>query len=88
MFALYDCFFAYLTHAYFRGFLVVDGRAEIDVGARVGGASGSDVTVVVYHARQILGGKLQAKQSGIKMFQLQFNTGFIPSNATKIHFKT
>ena len=73
---------------FFRGFFTEDGKAVIDVGARVGGVSGSDVTVVVYHARQILGGKLQAKLSGIKMFQLQFNTGFIPPNATKIHLKT
>ena len=72
----------------FRSFFVEDGKAVIEVGARVGGSSGSDIAVVVYHARQILGGKLQAKQSGIKMFQLQFNTGFVPPNATKIHFKT
>lgn len=59
----------------------------IDVGARVGGTSSPDVTLVVYHARQILGGKLQAKQTGIKMFQLQFNTGFVPLNTATVNFK-
>ncbi|XP_076811741.1 cyclin-G-associated kinase-like isoform X1 [Clavelina lepadiformis] len=73
-----------------RQFTTDESRAEIQVGAGVGGRAGSDVTLILYHARQILGGKLQlqAKQTGVKMFQVQFNTGFVPPNATHIHFKT
>lgn len=67
-----------------------EGKAVIDVGARVGGETGSDVSIVLFHARQILGGKLQlqGKQTGIRMFQVQFSTGFVPPNATKVQFKT
>nr|XP_018668596.1 cyclin-G-associated kinase isoform X1 [Ciona intestinalis] len=73
-----------------RGFTDAEEKVTIDVGAEVGGSVGPDITLSVYHARQILGGKLalQAKQTGIKMFQLQFNTGFVPINATKVHFRT
>nr|CAB3248083.1 cyclin-G-associated kinase [Phallusia mammillata] len=73
-----------------REFSAEEEKAIIDIGARVGGETGSDVTITLFHARQILGGKLQlqGKQSGIRMFQVQFNTGFVPLNATKVQFKT
>nr|XP_039272755.1 cyclin-G-associated kinase-like [Styela clava] len=68
-----------------RSFSVDDGRAIIDVRADIVGVS--DITVSIFHARQLLGGKIQGKQSGIKMFQLQFNTGFLPDSTTAIHFE-
>uniref|UniRef100_H2ZA91 Auxilin n=1 Tax=Ciona savignyi TaxID=51511 RepID=H2ZA91_CIOSA len=73
-----------------RWFADTDGKVLLDIGAKVGGGTNSDISVSVYHARQILGGKLtlQAKQTGIKMFQLQFNAGFVPPTATKVHFQT
>ena len=46
-----------------------------------------DITFIVYHARSILGGKVQAKNISLKMFQLQFNTGFLPLNSCAIKFR-
>uniref|UniRef100_H2ZA90 Auxilin n=1 Tax=Ciona savignyi TaxID=51511 RepID=H2ZA90_CIOSA len=66
-----------------RWFADTDGKVLLDIGAKVGGGTNSDISVSVYHARQIL-----AKQTGIKMFQLQFNAGFVPPTATKVHFQT
>ena len=46
-----------------------------------------DITFIVYHARSILGGKVQAKNISLKMFQFQFNTGFLPLNSCAIKFR-
>lgn len=55
------------------------------MGAKITGCS--DVSISLFHARQLLGGKIQGKQSGIKMFQLQFNTGFLPDGTKAVHFE-
>ncbi|XP_077456668.1 cyclin-G-associated kinase [Stigmatopora argus] len=65
-----------------KDFKMEDGRAEIPLNVTVRG----DVLVVIYHARSTLGGRLQAKMASMKMFQIQFNTGFIPRNATTVKF--
>uniref|UniRef100_A0A6Q2X423 Cyclin-G-associated kinase n=1 Tax=Esox lucius TaxID=8010 RepID=A0A6Q2X423_ESOLU len=63
-------------------FKLEDGRAEIPLNVTVQG----DVLVVIYHARSTLGGRLQAKMASMKMFQIQFHTGFVPRNATTVKF--
>uniref|UniRef100_A0A7N6BS62 Cyclin-G-associated kinase n=1 Tax=Anabas testudineus TaxID=64144 RepID=A0A7N6BS62_ANATE len=65
-----------------RDFKMEDGKAEIPLNVTVQG----DVLVVIYHARSTLGGRLQAKMASMKMFQIQFHTGFVPRNATTVLF--
>ncbi|XP_029020020.1 cyclin-G-associated kinase [Betta splendens] len=65
-----------------RDFKIEDGRAEIPLNVTVQG----DVLVVIYHARSTLGGRLQAKMASMKMFQIQFHTGFVPRNAATVKF--
>nr|XP_058157910.1 cyclin-G-associated kinase isoform X2 [Dasypus novemcinctus] len=65
-----------------KDFKIEDGRAVIPLGITVQG----DVLVVIYHARSTLGGRLQAKMASMKMFQVQFHTGFVPRNATTVKF--
>uniref|UniRef100_A0A8C7NGI0 Cyclin-G-associated kinase n=1 Tax=Oncorhynchus mykiss TaxID=8022 RepID=A0A8C7NGI0_ONCMY len=65
-----------------KDFKLEDGRAEIPLNVTVQG----DVLVVIFHARSTLGGRLQAKMASMKMFQIQFHTGFVPQNATTVKF--
>ncbi|CAL8252707.1 unnamed protein product, partial [Boreogadus saida] len=65
-----------------RDYKSEDGCAEIPLNVTVQG----DVLVVIYHARSTLGGRLQAKMASMKMFQIQFHTGFVPRNATTVKF--
>nr|XP_054109543.1 cyclin-G-associated kinase isoform X1 [Callithrix jacchus] len=65
-----------------RDFKIEDGKAVIPLGITVQG----DVLIVIYHARSTLGGRLQAKMASMKMFQIQFHTGFVPRNATTVKF--
>ncbi|XP_036182139.1 cyclin-G-associated kinase isoform X2 [Myotis myotis] len=65
-----------------RDFRIEDGKAVIPLGTAVQG----DVLIAIYHARSTLGGRLQAKMASMKMFQVQFHTGFVPRNATTVKF--
>ncbi|XP_057627165.1 cyclin-G-associated kinase isoform X2 [Chionomys nivalis] len=65
-----------------KEFKIEDGRAVIPLGITVQG----DVLIIIYHARSTLGGRLQAKMASMKMFQIQFHTGFVPRNATTVKF--
>ncbi|XP_060696107.1 cyclin-G-associated kinase isoform X1 [Hemiscyllium ocellatum] len=65
-----------------REFKIEDGKAIIPLGLNVQG----DVLIVIFHARSTLGGRLQAKMTSMKMFQIQFHTGFVPRNATLVKF--
>ncbi|XP_069877736.1 cyclin-G-associated kinase isoform X2 [Dipodomys merriami] len=65
-----------------KEFKLEDGKAVIPLGVTVQG----DVLIVIYHARSTLGGRLQAKMASMKMFQIQFHTGFVPRNATTVKF--
>ncbi|XP_021571195.1 cyclin-G-associated kinase isoform X2 [Carlito syrichta] len=65
-----------------KDFKTEDGKAVIPLGVTVQG----DVLIVIYHARSTLGGRLQAKMASMKMFQVQFHTGFVPRNATTVKF--
>ncbi|XP_071850526.1 cyclin-G-associated kinase-like [Apostichopus japonicus] len=60
-----------------RGFEVEDGTAFVDLNTTIAG----DVTIIVYHARSTFGGRVQGKVTALRMFQLQFHTGFVnPGN--------
>lgn len=65
-----------------RDFRSDDAKAEIPLDVTVQG----DVLITIYHARSTLGGRLQAKMTSMKMFQIQFHTGFVPRNATTVKF--
>ncbi|NWR59493.1 GAK kinase, partial [Bucorvus abyssinicus] len=65
-----------------KEFKIEDGKAVIPLDITVQG----DVLIVIYHARSTLGGRLQAKMASMKMFQIQFHTGFVPRNATTVKF--
>ncbi|XP_060004957.1 cyclin-G-associated kinase isoform X2 [Lagenorhynchus albirostris] len=65
-----------------RDFKIEDGKAVIPLGITVQG----DVLIIIYHARSTLGGRLQAKMASMKMFQIQFHTGFVPRNAATVKF--
>ncbi|XP_040093661.1 cyclin-G-associated kinase isoform X2 [Oryx dammah] len=65
-----------------RDFKMEDGKAVIPLGVTVQG----DVLIIIYHARSTLGGRLQAKVASMKMFQVQFHTGFVPRNAAAVKF--
>uniref|UniRef100_A0A8C8WTT6 Cyclin G associated kinase n=1 Tax=Panthera leo TaxID=9689 RepID=A0A8C8WTT6_PANLE len=65
-----------------RDFKIEDGKAVIPLGITVQG----DVLIIIYHARSTLGGRLQAKVASMKMFQVQFHTGFVPRNAATVKF--
>lgn len=65
-----------------KDFKTEDGKAVIPLGITVQG----DVLIVIYHARSTIGGRLQAKMASMKMFQIQFHTGFVPRNATTVKF--
>ncbi|XP_017777100.1 PREDICTED: cyclin-G-associated kinase [Nicrophorus vespilloides] len=66
-----------------RLFNISDGKCTLQINANVCG----DVCVIVYHARNILGGVMsQGKATGLKICQIQFHTGFIPEEETCIRF--
>ncbi|XP_066298486.1 cyclin-G-associated kinase-like isoform X2 [Branchiostoma lanceolatum] len=64
------------------GFSIEDGRVVIPVNLLLTG----DVVVQLYHARSTFGGKMQGKVTSIKMFQVQFHTGFVDPKASSITF--
>lgn len=46
-----------------------------------------DITIVAYHARNMLGGVMsQGKPTGIKIAQVQFHSGFIHESETNLVF--
>ncbi|KAK3755297.1 hypothetical protein QZH41_014605 [Actinostola sp. cb2023] len=65
-----------------REFTLSDGKITFPVNLTLIG----DVTIIVYHGRTTLGGKVQGKMASIRIFQVQFHTGFINPNATKLKY--
>ncbi|KAF7282230.1 hypothetical protein GWI33_003030 [Rhynchophorus ferrugineus] len=60
-----------------------DGKCLLPLNTTICG----DVCIVIYHARNILGGVMtQGKATGIKICQVQFHTGYIPEEETSIRF--
>jgi len=46
-----------------------------------------DITLVAYHARNVLGGVMSSgRPTGIKIAQVQFHTGFIPEEETSLRY--
>lgn len=74
-----------MTHNWvicFREFTLSDGKVTFPVNFTLQG----DVTITVYHGRSTLGGKVQGRMTSIRIFQLQFHTGFINPNANKLKY--
>ncbi|GAB6028806.1 DnaJ (Hsp40), sub C, member 6 [Chamberlinius hualienensis] len=56
-----------------RHYMISDGQISFPLNLTCCG----DVTIIVSHARETLGGRMQGKVTAIKMVQIQFHTGFI-----------
>ncbi|KAI4460462.1 auxilin/cyclin g-associated kinase-related [Holotrichia oblita] len=66
-----------------RLYNIMDGTCILPVNVNVCG----DVCIVIYHARNVLGGVMtQGKATGIKICQFQFHTGFVPETETCLNF--
>ena len=65
-----------------REYTLGDGKVSFPVNLTLQG----DVTVVVYHGRSTLGGKVQGKMTSMRVFMLQFHTGFIKTSAQKLKY--
>ncbi|CAG9856413.1 unnamed protein product [Phyllotreta striolata] len=66
-----------------RLYNIAEGKCLLPINATVCG----DVCIVVHHARNLLGGVMtQGKAIGIKMFQFQLHTGYIPEEETCMRF--
>ena len=65
-----------------RDYNLGDGKVSFPVNFTLQG----DVTIVVYHARSTLGGKVQGKVTSMRVFMLQFHTGFIKPSAQKLKY--
>lgn len=65
-----------------KGYSEAEGKVTLPVNISAAG----DITIVVYHARSTFGGKIQGKITSMKMFQLQFNSGFVKPDRTNLKF--
>ncbi|XP_052337113.1 putative tyrosine-protein phosphatase auxilin [Oncorhynchus keta] len=61
---------------------VQDGKVVFPLGVNVQG----DVVISVYHMRNTIGGRLQAKVSNTQILQIQFHTGFIAPGTSVLKF--
>ena len=67
---------------FLREYTLGDGKVSFPVNLTLQG----DVTIVVYHGRSTLGGKVQGKMTSMRVFMLQFHTGFIKTSAQKLKY--
>lgn len=66
-----------------RLYNIAEGKCLLPINATVCG----DVCIIVYHARNILGGVMtQGKATGIKICQIQFHTGYIQEEETCLRY--
>ncbi|XP_060528873.1 cyclin-G-associated kinase [Cylas formicarius] len=66
-----------------RLYNIAEGKCLLPINTTVCG----DVCIIVYHARNILGGVMtQGKATGIKVCQIQLHTGYIPEEETCLRF--
>nr|CAH7718848.1 unnamed protein product [Callosobruchus chinensis] len=66
-----------------RLYNIAEGKCLLPINVTVCG----DVCVIVYHARNVLGGVMtQGKATGIKICQIQLHTGYIPEEDTCLRF--
>lgn len=75
-------FKAMLLSSFLREYTLGDGKVSFPVNLTLQG----DVTIVVYHGRSTLGGKVQGKMTSMRVFMLQFHTGFIKTSAQKLKY--
>lgn len=68
--------------SFLREYTLGDGKVSFPVNLTLQG----DVTIVVYHGRSTLGGKVQGKMTSMRVFMLQFHTGFIKTSAQKLKY--
>jgi len=71
-----------LFSSFLREYTLGDGKVSFPVNLTLQG----DVTIVVYHGRSTLGGKVQGKMTSMRVFMLQFHTGFIKTSAQKLKY--
>lgn len=72
----------FIEFPFYREYNLGDGKVSFPVNFTLQG----DVTIVVYHARSTLGGKVQGKVTSMRVFMLQFHTGFIKPSAQKLKY--
>ncbi|XP_076440781.1 cyclin-G-associated kinase-like [Babylonia areolata] len=65
-----------------RQFTVDDRQVKLPLNISAAG----DITLIFYHARSTFGGKIQGKITSMKMFQLQFHSGFVQEGTTSLKF--
>ncbi|KAK7100826.1 cyclin-G-associated kinase-like [Littorina saxatilis] len=65
-----------------RQFTTEDRHVKLPLNVSAAG----DITLVFYHARSTFGGKIQGKITSMKMFQIQFHSGFIREGTTSMKF--
>lgn len=66
-----------------RLFNITEGKVTLPLNVTVVG----DITLVGYHARNVLGGVMSSgRPTGIKIAQVQFHTGFIPEEETSLRY--
>lgn len=66
-----------------RLFNIAEGKVTLPLNVTVLG----DITLVAYHARNVLGGVMSSgRPTGIKIAQVQFHTGFIPEEETSLRY--
>ncbi|KAL8622464.1 hypothetical protein ACOMHN_034129 [Nucella lapillus] len=65
-----------------RQFTVDDRQVKLPLNISAAG----DITLIFYHARSTFGGKIQGKITSMKMFQLQFHSGFVQEGTTSFKF--
>jgi len=66
-----------------RLFNITEGKVTLPLNVTVVG----DITLVAYHARNVLGGVMSSgRPTGIKIAQVQFHTGFIPEEETSLRY--
>ncbi|PVD23615.1 hypothetical protein C0Q70_16888 [Pomacea canaliculata] len=71
-----------LEYEKMRQYNIGDRQVKIPLNISASG----DITVVLYHARSTFGGKIQGKITSMKMFQLQFHSGFVQDGTTSLKF--
>ena len=74
--------FKAILFSFLREYTLGDGKVSFPVNLTLQG----DVTIVVYHGRSTLGGKVQGKMTSMRVFMLQFHTGFIKTSAQKLKY--
>ena len=83
----FKVFVVFIKLHFSRPFTLSDEQASIRLNCVVGSESLNDVTIQLYHARQLFGGRMNStRMNKIEMFSVNFNTCFVPPGAKSIRF--